>query len=90
MASQTVPMQMPQSFVVSKIKSGPNLGKLGLKCKEITTFDVKGDEREYILLESAAEATVLLPTPSIVKSVNGKDVKPAKLNTFVDLIVVVD
>ena len=30
---------------------------------------------------------VLLPTPSIIKSVNGKDVKPAKLNTFVDLIV---
>ena len=86
MASQPVPMQMPQSFVVSKIKSGPNLGKLGLKCKRITTFDVKGDEREYILLESAGEATVLLPTP-IIKSVNGKDVKPAKLNTFVDLIV---
>ena len=55
--------------------------------KIINSFDINGKELEYILLDEASDAAVVLPTPSIIKSVNGNDVKPPTMDHFIKLIV---
>lgn len=73
-------------YIVPKITSGPKLGKLGLEVKIINAFDIKGIPKDYVLLEGAAAAAVVLPTPSIIKSVNGEDVIPPTIEKFVNII----
>ena len=85
MASSYLPPPVP--YIIPKIKSGPKLGKLGLEVKIINSFDINGKELEYILLDEASDAAVVLPTPSIIKSVNGNDVKPPTMDHFIKLIL---
>lgn len=75
-----------KQYIIPKITSGPKLGKLGLEVKIIYAFDVKGIPKDYVLLEGAAAAAVVLPTPSIIKSVNGEDVIPPTMEKFVNII----
>ena len=73
-------------YTIPKISSGPKLGQFGLNVRHINAFDIKGTPKDYILLENAADAAIVLPTPSIIKSVDGKDLIPPSIETFVKMI----